>query len=393
MKKNFNKTWKKFLSEGTLRYDEQTVGYLADVITKYDSMDQDELNKILKKSSYDQTYYNEKIEIPYSRILEERDTDRTTLVNGLILFHYFHVSGMDQQKASEMLQRNFSGREFAYDFEQQFVNEASYKFDFFIMNPEPDEDDTAYLAIDDGNFSIVYYIYSGEYLGYQSIMKHEVRHLYQGIFSMALEYGNLINTHGGQFNKIKKISEDDMLNMKIKYGVGKKTKKVKYEDEFLKYLSKPTEFEPHIGDVADMFVKFLLRNYINKEELAVARMKQDNDNIFQLRSFLGSRVDDQQLYSKLVSSYLRDPGISDLTSYWLSQLINDEEFKKHFIFNALDVKKYDYLDASYFEEMQEYLAVFSKRLKEFSDKLKIEIEKYLYDEAEPTQDFIRRIQK
>ena len=63
------------------------------------------------------------------------------------------------------------------------------------------------------------------------------------------------------------------------------------------------------------------------------------------------------------------------------------------MFNAADIKQYAWMSSSMMIEIPDYFEVFSKRLKEFSDKLRSEIEILLLERSENLTDFLERIQK
>ena len=394
MKKNFNKIWKSFLTEGIVKYDKKVVDYLSYLHDKFENMDLDDLQKTLDSGPYSNIYYSEEIVIPYRELLG-KDRYREKIEHGFILLHYLHVSKMDRGEVNKLLEKNWDNKYnmFSDEFSRSFFKNEVYKFTFEIEKPDPDDAGVAYLSFDDGDFIIVVLQGNGGVLSSQSILKHEVRHLFQYLYTLAIKYNQLIVETGADFEQIKKFTDDEMSDMDKVYGVGKRSEKSDYKKDFLDYLDRPTEFEPHIGDIADVYVDYLLREYINQDELAVAHLKQDFENIFHLRYFLKPRVQDRNLYAKIINSYLKDPSIQELSSYWTSKLVNDERFREQFMFNAADIKRHDWLDSSMMTEIPDYFKVFSKRLKEFSDKLRSEIETLLFERAENIGEFLQRIQK
>tara|TARA_Y100001973_G_scaffold102335_1_gene167183 strand:- start:39 stop:1223 length:1185 start_codon:yes stop_codon:yes gene_type:complete len=394
MKRNFNKIWKSFLTEGIVKYDKKVVDYLAYLYDKFENMDLADLQKALASGPYSNVYYSEEIVIPYRELLGE-DQYREEIEHGFILLHYLHVSKMDRGDVNKLLEKNWDDEYnmFSDKFSRSFFKDEAYRFTFEVEKPEADDNGVAYLTFDDGDFLIVVLQGNGEALSSQSILKHEIRHLFQYLYTLAIKYNQKILDTNADFEQIEKFTDDEMSAMDKIYGVGRRTKKTDYKEDFLAYLDRPTEFEPHIGDIADLYVDYLLREYIDQDQLAVARLKRDFENIFQLRYFLTPRVQDKNLYSKIINSYLKDPSIEELSSYWTSRLINDEQFREQFMFNAMDIKQHDWLDSSMMTEIPDYFEVFSKRLKEFSDKLRTEIEILLLERSEHISEFLQRIQK
>jgi len=394
MKRNFNKIWKSFLKEGIVKYDKKVVDYLSYLYDKFENMDLADLQKALDSGEYSNIYYSEEIVIPYKELLGE-DRYRENIAHGFILFHYLHVSKMDRAEVNKLLEKNWDNEYniFTDEFERSFFENEIYRFIFDIEKPASDDEGMAYKSHEDGNFIITALQGNSEPFSVESIIKHEIRHLFQHLYTLAIKYGQKILDANGDFEQIEKFTDVDLSDMDRVYGVGKKSKRGNYKEDFLAYLDKPVEFEPHIGDIAAIYVDYLLREYISQDELAVANFKQDFENLFHLRYFLRPRVQDKNLYSKIINSYLKDPSIEELSSYWTSRLVNDEEFRTQFMFNAADIKQYAWMSSSMMIEIPDYFEVFSKRLKEFSDKLRSEIEILLLERSENLTDFLERIQK
>tara|TARA_Y100000592_G_scaffold95632_1_gene162577 strand:- start:3244 stop:4437 length:1194 start_codon:yes stop_codon:yes gene_type:complete len=393
MKRNFNKIWKSFLKEGIVKYDKKVVDYLSYLYDEFKNMDSADLQKALDSGQYSNIYYSEEIVIPYRELLGE-DQYRQEIAHGFILFHYLHVSKMDRDEVNKLLEKNWDNEYdmFSDEFERSFFENEVYRFTYDIKKPDPGNTNVAYKSLNNGNFTITSLYDNSGIFSTQSIMKHEIRHLFQQLYTLAIKYNQLIDDANAKFEQIQKLTDDEIIKLDRVYGVGKKSKKSNYEDDFLAYLDEPTEFEPHIGDIADMYVEYLLREYIDQDQLAVARLKRDFESIFHLRYFLRPRVQDKNLYSKIINSYLKDPSIEELSSYWVSKLVNDEEFRTQFMFNAADMKKHDWLDTSFVLDIPYQFEVFSKRLKEFSDKLRSEIETLLAERAENISEFLERVQ-
>ena len=102
MKKNFNKIWKSFLTEGIVKYDKKVVDYLSYLHDKFENMDLDDLQKTLDSGPYSNIYYSEEIVIPYRELLGE-DRYREKISHGFILFHYLHVAKIDRDEANKHL--------------------------------------------------------------------------------------------------------------------------------------------------------------------------------------------------------------------------------------------------------------------------------------------------